>query len=194
MNPPFPRLATPRLNLRHIERSDADALFAIHSDIAWMRWYGVDPMIERYQADQLADFFASWHLAGTGYRWALERKHDRRLIGTCGLFRWNRSWRNCVVGYEIARDCHRQGYMREALTAILEYGFSEMDLHRIQAEMHPDNAASSGLASSLGFRFEGVHREQGYWAGRFHDLNCYSLLRQEWRNHRLGALRQGKGS
>jgi ribosomal-protein-alanine N-acetyltransferase len=191
--PPFPVLATPRLKLRQLDRSDAAALFAIHSDITWMRWYGVDPMIERYQADQLAEFFASWHAAGTGYRWGLERNSDQRLIGTCGLFRWNRSWHNCVVGYEIAHDCHAQGYMREALAAILGYGFTEMELHRIQAEMHPDNAASIGLAMRLGFRFEGVHREQGYWSGRYHDLNCYSLLRQEWHRRAKNAADKSKG-
>lgn len=177
----FPRLDTPRLRLRSISSSDAPALFAIHSDINWMRWYGVDPVIDMSQAEQLAELFSGWFHAGTGFRWGLERREDRRLIGTCGLFRWNKSWRNCVIGYEILRECHGQGYMREALTAVLDYGFNVMRLHRIQAETHPDNLASSGLATRLGFRFEGVHREQAYWGARYHDLNCYSLLEREWR-------------
>jgi ribosomal-protein-alanine N-acetyltransferase len=182
MSQPFPHLTTPRLRLRQIVPSDANALFAIHSDTDWMQWYGVDPMTRRSQADHLAELFANWFTAGTGFRWGLERKADRRLIGTCGLFRWNRSWHNCVVGYEIARDCHAQGYMREALTAILNFGFDEMKLHRVQAETHPDNTASIGLAMRLGFRFEGIHREQAFWSGRYHDLNCYSLLEQDWRS------------
>jgi ribosomal-protein-alanine N-acetyltransferase len=70
--------------------------------------------------------------------------------------------------------------MREALSSVLAYGFSNMQLHRVQAETHPDNAASIGLATRLGFRFEGVHREQAFWGGRFHDLNCYSLLDSDW--------------
>lgn len=181
MNQTFPHLRTARLHLREILPSDAPALFAIHSDIEWMRWYGVDPLTDPAQADELAELFAGWFNAGTGYRWALERLSDRRLIGTCGLFRWNRSWRNCVVGYEILRDCQRQGYMREALAAIVDYGFNAMHLHRIQAETHPDNKASIGLVTRMGFRFEGVHREQAFWGNRFHDLNCYSLLAREWR-------------
>jgi ribosomal-protein-alanine N-acetyltransferase len=181
MKPPFPILVTERLRLRQIKPSDAEALFAIHSDVAWMRWYGVDPITERSHAGQLAEMFASWFAAGTGFRWGLERKQDGRLLGTCGLFRWNKSWHNCVVGYEIARDCHGHGYMREALVAVLNYGFNEMRLHRVQAETHPDNAASIGLATRLGFRLEGLHREQAFWSGGFHDLNCYSLLEPEWR-------------
>lgn len=178
---PFPALRTQRLQLRQILLSDAPALFAIHSDVEWMRWYGVEPVSEMAQAEQLAELFAGWFHAGTGFRWGLECLQDRRLIGTCGLFRWNRSWGNCVIGYEIARDRQAQGYMREALAAVLDYGFNSMHLHRIQAETHPQNLASIGLATRLGFRFEGVHREQAYWNGRFHDLNCYSLLENEWR-------------
>lgn len=177
----FPRLQTPRLTLRQIVPADAAALFTIHSDAEWMQWYGVDPITSLAEAEHLAELFASWYSAGSGFRWALERKQDRQLIGTCGLFRWNKSWRNCVIGYEIQRAHHRQGYMREAVTAILNYGFDVMSLHRIQAETHPDNGASIGLAASLGFRFEGIHREQAYWDGRFHDLNCYSLLERDWR-------------
>lgn len=177
----FPHLYTARLHLRAIVPSDAAALFAIHSDIEWMRWYGVDPVADLSQADQLAELFASWFHAGTGFRWGLERKQDRRLIGTCGLFRWNKSWRNCVIGYEILRECQGQGYMREALCTVLDYGFDMMHLHRVQAEMHPDNAASIGLATRLGFQFEGVHREQAFWGARYHDLKCYSLLEREWR-------------
>lgn len=177
----FPHLQTPRLHLRPIGPSDAAALFAIHADIDWMRWYGVDPVTDISQADQLAELFAGWFYAGTGFRWGLERRQDGRLIGTCGLFRWNKSWRNCVIGYEILRECHGRGYMREALTEVLDYGFSRMYLHRIQAEMHPDNVASIGLATRLGFRFEGVHREQAFWGAKYHDLRCYSLLEREWR-------------
>lgn len=189
MSHPFPEMRTPRLRLRQILPFDTDALFAIHSDIDWMRWYGVDPVLDRSQAEQLAELFAGWFRAGTGFRWGLERLQDGRLIGSCGLFRWNKSWHNCVIGYEIARDCHAQGYMREALVAVLDYGFNDMQLHRIQAETHPDNARSIGLAMRLGFQFEGMHRGQAFWGHRFHDLNCYSLLEDEWRARRRNEKR-----
>lgn len=180
MNTAFPSLLTMRLKLRPVTLDDVDALFAIHSDAETMRWYGVNPITERAEGVRLAELFAGWFATGTGYRWGLERHADGRLIGTCGLFRWNRSWRNCVTGYELARDCHGQGYMSEALEAILGYGFDEMQLHRVQAEAHGSNTASIALAKRMGFQFEGIHRQQGYWNGQFHDLHCYSLLAEEW--------------
>lgn len=182
----FPVLSSPRLLLREISSADTDALFAMHSDSHTMRWYGVDPITRVAEAARLAELFSGWFAAGTGYRWGLQRREDNRLIGTCGLFRWNKSWRNCVVGYELGREYHGQGYMREALLCILEYGFSGMQLHRVQAETHPDNTPSIRLATELGFCFEGVHREQAFWDGQFHDLNCYSLLASDWRANSEG--------
>jgi ribosomal-protein-alanine N-acetyltransferase len=175
---PFPTLTSPRLRLREIRENDAEALFAIHSDRAVMRWYGSDPLTELSQMDKLIGIFATWRLDGVGIRWGIE--WDGRLIGSCGFFRWNKNWHNSMLGYELAQDCQGQGLMREALTTILGYGFEQMKLHRLYAEIDADNAASIRLVTRLGFQFEGVHREIALWGGRWHDLNCYSLLEQEW--------------
>jgi [ribosomal protein S5]-alanine N-acetyltransferase len=181
MTLPFPELHTARLRLRQLVATDADAMFVIYSNASAMQWYGVDPLTSQEQAQLLIELFAGWFSANVGVRWGIERCDDGRLIGSCGLFRWNKSWRNCLVGYELSRDCQTQGYMREALAVVLDYGFNEMGLHRVQAETHPDNAASIALLMRLGFCCEGLHREQGFWANRFHDLACYALLTYQWR-------------
>lgn len=188
MDQSFPVRHTSRLVLREIVASDAEALFVIHSDAATMRWFGIDPLTRLEEAATLAGLFASWFTAKTGLRWALVRRDNDQLIGTCGLFRWNKSWRNCMIGFELARDCHRQGYMSEAVSSILEYGFVNMQLNRIQAETHAENIASGSLIQKLGFEFEGVHREHGFWGSQFHDLNCYSLLAKDWHGIRKPAM------
>ena len=180
MDHSFPVRRTPRLLLREIVDADAPALFAIHSDIETMRWFGVDPMKEPREAIALATLFASWFGSKTGVRWALVRRIDNQLIGTAGLFRWNKSWRNCMIGFELARSFHHQGYMIEAVSSILHYGFSDLRLNRVQAEIHPENIASGTLVEKLGFKLEGVHREQGFWGDQFHDLNCHGLLARDW--------------
>ncbi|WP_374350479.1 GNAT family N-acetyltransferase [Chitinimonas sp.] len=179
----FPVLRTPRLILREIVSADVDALFAIHADAEAMKWFGSEPMTERYQARQLVDMFASWRRdPNPGTRWGIAEREHNELLGSVGLFRWNRSWRNCVVGYELGRAAWGKGYMHEALQAALDYGFREMQLHRVQAEIHPDNHASIKLAERLGFKLEGRHRQQGFWLGQFHDLDCYGLLAPDWAN------------
>lgn len=187
MSSEFPILETARLQLREVRASDAPALFAIHSDAPGMRWYGIDPLTRPAQAEQLATVFAGVFTAGVGARWAVVRRGEDELIGTCGLFGWNRIWRASLLGYELAARMQRRGYMREALQAVLDYGFGPMALHRIQAQCHADNLASIGLLNGLAFRFEGVNRELGFWSGAYHDLNCYGLLAQDWAAHRGGT-------
>ncbi len=177
----FPRLQTRRLVLRELAPADAAALYAIHGDAEAMRWYGSEPMTAPGQAARLIDTFTAWRIAGTGVRWGIERRFDGALIGTCGLFRWSRAWRSCTIGYELARGARGQGFMREALGAVLEHGFDTMGLNRVEARVHPENDASLRILAALGFAREGYQRQAGYWNGEFRDLVQYALLRDEYR-------------
>ncbi len=74
--------------------------------------------------------------------------------------------------------------MKEALGAAFAWGFTEMELNRVEAQVHPENRASVALLRKFGFVQEGRQREVGYWAGSHHDLMLHSLLKREWRNYR----------
>jgi ribosomal-protein-alanine N-acetyltransferase len=176
----FPVLETPRLVLREIVAADAAALHAIQGDAELMRWFGSDPLPDEAAASALIETFAGWRKGVmTGTRWALQPRGESELIGTCGLFGWHRAWKKCLVGYELAQARHGHGYMREALQAILDWGFDNMALHRVEALIHPMNQPSLRLAASLGFVQEGLLREVGCWGGRHHDMLQLSLLRRE---------------
>lgn len=177
----FPALETPRLSLREILHSDAPALFAVHGDPDSMKWFGGDPLPDLAATLKLIDTFSSWReLPNPGVRWGIQPKGQDELVGTCGLFAWNRVWRKCTVGYELVATARRNGYMHEALRTCLTWGFENMDLNRIEANVHPDNASSIRSLERLGFRQEGLLRELGYWRGQFHDMYQYSLLRRDW--------------
>jgi ribosomal-protein-alanine N-acetyltransferase len=177
--PQFPTLATSRLTLRETSPDDAASLFAVHSDAEGMRWFGTDPMTKPAEADKLIQVFADWWRNRSGVRWAIERSSDRAFLGTCGLFRWNRSWRSCVVGYELAPFARGNGYMQEALCAAIEYGFETMQLNRVEAQIHPQNEPSIRILERLGFLREGYQRQAGYWGGAYHDLSQFALLRAD---------------
>lgn len=177
----FSTLDTSRLTLREVLASDAECLLQIHGDGEHMRWFGSDPVPDLDGAKKLIAMFASWRKEPvSGARWAIELKDRPGLIGSCGLFRWNRNWRSCIVGYEIAPAHQGRGYVKEALQAIITWGFREMQLNRIEAQVHPDNTASLAVLNALGFLQEGRQREAGYWAGRHHDLLQYALLNAQW--------------
>jgi len=184
---PFPLLQTPRLVLREIVAADAGVLLSIHGDPELMRWFGNDPLPDLAAAAALIQTFNGWRqLPNPGIRWGLERKQTPGLIGTCGLFAWNRPWRKCVVGYELATAAQGQGYMREALTEALSWGFGAMDLNRIEAQVHPDNLQSLRSLQQLQFMQEGRLREGGFWGGQHHDLLQFSLLKSDWAKVREG--------
>jgi ribosomal-protein-alanine N-acetyltransferase len=179
----FPQLETDRLTLRELTASDAPALFEIHRKVEAMRYFGTDPMTELEDAQKLIEKFASWRtLPNPGVRWALESKATGELMGTCGLFAWNREGCKCAVGYELAEDSQGKGFMSEALRTAFSWGFEEMGLNRIEAQIHPDNAPSLRLAEQLGFRQEGLLREVARWDGKFRDLLQLGLLRRELRH------------
>lgn len=177
----FPTIETDRLLLREIVASDAAAVFAIHGDAQAMRWFGADPLIELGQAEKLVETFAGWReMPNPGVRWGIQSKADGRLIGSCGLFKWNRGWKSCIIGYELAKAAWGKGFMTEAMSAALAWGFKHMELHRVEAQIHPENAASIRLVRNLGFVQEGRLREAGFWLGQHHDLQLFALLRQQY--------------
>ena len=184
----FPVLETPRLLLREIVAADAAALFAIHGDAERMKWFGNDPLSNLLAAEKLVATFAGWReMPNPGTRWGIEIKGQPQLIGTCGLFSWNRGWRKCTLGYELARTAEGKGHMTEALRAIIAWGWSEMTLNRIEAQVHPENMSSIAILERHGFVFEGKLRQVGYWSGNFHDMLQYSLLKQEWAHHAVAS-------
>ncbi|TFY91523.1 N-acetyltransferase [Pseudomonas nabeulensis] len=177
----FPTLHTQRLYLRELVASDAPAVFAIHSDADSMRWFGADPMIDLAQAQALIETFAHWRTqSNPGTRWGIELEGE--LVGSCGLFKWNRGWNSCALAFELAPGARGKGLMGEALRGMLDWGIAYMHLHRVEALVHPHNNASLRLLERLGFKFEGTLREAGCWGGQRHDLKVLGLLGREWTN------------
>ena len=184
----FPTLETSRLVLREIVGGDAEALLRVFGDEEHMKWFGSDPLKDLEGAKALIAAFSGWRsLPSPGTRWGLELREGGVLVGTCGLFAWNRAWKKCTLGYELAPEATGKGLMREALERAISWGFKHMELNRIEALVHEKNSGSLSLLHKLGFVFEGRLREVGYWGGQHHDLQQYSLLASEWRRGPVGA-------
>jgi len=174
----FPEIETDRLLLREILPDDAPAVFHLFSDDQVTRYYDLTTYTSLSQAEELVDFFDESFELERAIRWGIERKADGALVGTCGYV-WLRRFRG-EIGYELHSDYWRHGYMSEALDAILDFGFTEFGLNRIEALVMVDNAASAGLLRSLGFTQEGILRQHDFFKGEFHDMRLFSLLKQEY--------------
>lgn len=178
----FPTLETERLRLRPIERADASALFTIFRDEEVTRFYDLDAFESVEEAEELADFFAESFETERSIRWGIEEKASGRLIGSCGFVVLYEH--RGEIGYELGRPWWGGGYMREALTALVDVGFDTMALNRIEAMVMRGNERSMRLLDALGFSNEGLLREYDFFKGAFHDMHCFALLRREWTSKR----------
>jgi len=181
MSLPTPTLPTARLLLRPVTESDADTLFAIHSDAHVLRYWDAPPWTERAQAERF--IAASRQMAddGTGARLAIERTADRTCIGWCSLTRWDPGHRSASMGYCLDDAAWGHGYATEAARALLDWAFDTLDLNRVQAETDTRNLASARVLEKLGFVREGTLREDCVVNGEISDSWVYGLLRREWR-------------
>jgi len=111
-------------------------------------------------------------------------KDDEKLIGTCGFNSWNVAFRSTVIGYDINRQYWGNGYITEALKHIIKIAFDGKlgcdIINRIQADTIPGNIASEKVLLKLGFSEEGIRRQSAFWKNEYHDLKCFSLLRDEY--------------
>ena len=176
------RLQTERLLLRPLRESDAPAILAIRSNPTVMRyhssppWESIDLAVSLIERDLVA-----MH-AGDNLRLGIERAEDQALIGTCCLFHLDQQCRRAEIGYELLHDAWGKGYMHEALLALLEYGFSELALNRVEADIHPDNLNSAKSLERLGFKQEGYLRERWIVGDEVSDSVIYGLLQSDWRS------------
>lgn len=109
-------------------------------------------------------------------------KQTNTPLGDCGFHTWNPTHRRAEVFYAMRNDVVKQkGYMTEALKEVLQYGFTELNLHRIEALVANDNTPSIKLLQRYGFTKEGTMREDYVVNGRNEDSDCYSLLKHEWK-------------
>ena len=177
----FPTLETDRLLLRELRHGDAPTLLKIHGNAQVMQWMGMDALKDLEAAHHTVSRFLAGHLSPVpSMRWGLERKSDGQLLGTGGVFNLSKEWKKCTLGYELGIEAQRQGYMHEALKAIIPRAFEHLELHRIEALIHRDNHASFKLAQRLGFQLEGTLREVAFWNNSHHDMVQLGLLRREF--------------
>lgn len=176
-------LQTQRLQLRFVHNNDAEALFGILSDPQAMRYFSSTPWTHIGQAADHIEQTLKAYLDGTGLRLAMVLRDGAAagtLIGTVTLYAFDRRNHRCEMGYILGRPYWGQRYTGEALRALIGHAFAALELHRIEADIHPDNIASERLLQSLHFQREGHLRERWFVGDEVSDSIIYGLLRRDW--------------
>ncbi|MEY9932257.1 ribosomal-protein-alanine N-acetyltransferase [Catenulispora sp. GP43] len=181
MSLPAPSLPTDRLLLRAFDDTDADALYALHSDAFVLRYWDSPPWSEPGRAEKFLAGCRQMAQEGTGARLAVERLADGAFLGWCSLSGWNPDFRSAALGYCYNAAAWGHGYATEAARALLGWAFDTLDLNRVQSETDTRNVASARVLEKLGFVREGTLREDCVVNGDVSDSWVYGLLRREWR-------------
>jgi RimJ/RimL family protein N-acetyltransferase len=165
-------LETERLLLRRFNETDVDAVFAMRSDAALMRFIRA-PQTDQKEAESWLKLVSSrWESDRIGFCAVIE-KSTNRFIGWCGLWRLKETGET-EVGYALVKDFHGRGFASEAAEAFLVYGFEILKLEEIVAVARPENRASRAVMERLGMTFD--------YTGRFYDneLVHYSITKEEF--------------
>ncbi|HSN28997.1 MAG TPA: GNAT family protein [Kofleriaceae bacterium] len=180
-----PLLATEHLLLRELRADDARAIAVRAGDRKVARYLLAVP--SPYPVSLAARWIAgrqTWWAQGRGVTLGIVRRSEPdELLGSVSLRRFARD-RRAELGYWLGTDAWGRGYATEAAGALVDFGFREMNLARIYAQVLAGNAASCRVLEKLGMQNEGIRRRHVRKGRTLHDIVLYGILRDEWRGRR----------
>ena len=170
-----------RLILRAFQDADAEAFVVYRNDSEVARYQSWESIsLPRAQAFIREQKSLEPGVPGQWFQIALALKATGQLVGDCGLQVLLQDGRQAQLGITLARGYQGQGLATEALTAVLDFAFINLDLHRVITVMDCRNAASAALMERLGMRREGRFVKHYWFKGEWADEYLYAILQAEW--------------
>jgi len=171
-----------KIKLTSINEEDIFELQKWHNDVSFMRHYDIVSAIPK-NLEQIKELISNVDKSNTAYIFAVKDLQQKELIGVTGFddISWNNGTATIYIG--IGGEKHRGcGYGEEALKLTIEFGFEELNFHRIQLTVLEYNEPAIRLYEKLGFKREGIFREFIHRDGRRYDMYLYGILRLEREN------------
>ncbi|MGQ8874900.1 GNAT family N-acetyltransferase [Paenibacillus sp. TSA_86.1] len=177
-------LHTTRLHLRQMKESDSAELFQVWSDPEVARFMNISPFSDEQQALEMIQLLANLTEDKQAIRFSIIEKQSGAILGSCGYNSLDFEQARAEIGYDLAKAYWGKGYATEAVTALLDHGYTSLGIHRLEAKVNPHNVNSIKLLEKLVFTREGTLRSYervGSGAGSgsgetFNDLYMYSKL------------------
>jgi len=178
---PFKNLETERLLLRRVSIDDLNEILELRGNPETMKF--IPRPLVKTEEDALNHFkmIDEKIEKNEGINWAITVKGNPKLIGIIGHYRIQPENHRCEIGYMILSQYNGQGIVTEAIKAVLEYGFEDMNMHSIEAVIDPDNIASERVLQKNGFVKEAHLLENEYYDGKFWDTVIYSILKRNFK-------------
>ena len=180
-NAAFTQVESERLILRRFRDSDLTPFVAYRNDPEVARYQSWDSFDER-EARAFIQEMASAQpgVPGDWFQFAVESKETGGLVGDCALQVDGQEPYRAELGFTLAREHQGKGYASEAVSCLLDYAFTSLELHRIFAIADCRNEPSWKLLERVGLRLEGHFLESFWFKGEWSDEYLYAVLKDEW--------------
>lgn len=176
----IPDMKTERLILRKILVRDTDDMFEYARRADVTRYLAWSPHPSRNYTKEYLEYIATRYAAGEFYDWAVTEAKTGKMIGTCGFTKFDYSSNSAEVGYVLNPVFWGRGYAHESLEAVLEFGFTNLKLNRIEARHMEGNYASRRVMDKVGMTYEGMLRQSLYVHGEYRNICVCSILNSEF--------------
>ena len=151
---PFQNLETERLVLRRLNEQDFEEVIAIRGNPEVMKY--IPRPLAKTKQDALAHIaqIEDKIINNTGINWGITLKGSPTIFGIIGIFKIYPENHRAEIGYTSLPQFNSQGYITEATKAVVTYGFEQLNLHSIEANIDPRNKASERVVQKNGFTKE----------------------------------------
>jgi len=175
----FPELESERLLFRKITTDDAKDLFALRTNDDVLRFMDVIRFNSIEDASNMIINLEESFKKESGINWSIIEKQSNNFIGYFGFWRIIPEHCRAEIGYALDPEYWGGGYMYETINRMVRFGFKEMNLHSIEANVNPLNGRSKKTLERTGFKKEAHFRENYLFNGNFLDSVIYSLLEKD---------------
>lgn len=110
------------------------------------------------------------------------RLADEKIVGAINLSQiFRKAFQNAYLGYSLGVHDTGKGFMTEAVRLVLRFAFRDLKLHRVEANVQPDNLPSINVLKRCGFTREGFSRKYLKIGGRWRDHERFAIIREDWK-------------
>lgn len=175
-------LRTKRLTIRELTIDDIDNIHILHSltETDEFNTLGIPESIQTTEKILNEWISQQKQEPRISYIFGIDKTDDNHFIGLIALNLGRVNYRTGEVWFKIHKDYWRKGYTSEALVCLLDFGFNNLNLHRIEAGCAVENIASSKTLEKAGFTREGLKRKKLPIRGEWKDNYFYGILEEDF--------------
>ena len=169
------------IRLRALELTDLDDIMKYFNTYETRLGLGNILPCSRAQEEEWIKGAIERYKQGTEYTFVIEKKDNKQLVGTCGIFSISPTSRTAELGIGIHNpENYNKGFGTDAMICLMKFGFRILNLHRIELGVHSFNERAIHVYNKLGWKEVGRRRDAVFMQGKYHDSIVMDILEDEF--------------